>query len=114
MVHLYFNRDVLKTLELESSRIWPRPGNLRVDFSVTTPLYFTMARNSEALALNRRAILAGEKVAVVNPDCDAADDLVLWSLEPTQDPNNWRGYFPKVFQIVEAKNRRIEVIQAKD
>lgn len=74
---------------------------------VSTPLYCGLATNAQEMKANREAVRRGEMDAVVLPDSNSPKEHVVWLLKPTEEANNWRGFFPIALQGWRSKERRV-------
>ncbi|KAK4550085.1 hypothetical protein LTR36_003052 [Oleoguttula mirabilis] len=77
------------------------PRKLDVRFTISTPLYCTLAANGAELVANRKARLAFAVKDVVRPVCETSKEIVHWRLQPTADEDSFRGYWPTVESVVE-------------
>ncbi|KAK5124239.1 hypothetical protein LTR85_001942 [Meristemomyces frigidus] len=94
-----FHRDTLLGLERDKSIPWPRAGKLKLWFYTTTPLYCTLAANSNQVMESRRAFDAGAAGDLVLPEYKKSAESVLWALEAREGDGTWRGYWPEMLDI---------------
>ncbi|KAK3635597.1 hypothetical protein LTR56_014637 [Elasticomyces elasticus] len=88
-----FDASTFTALPQHPALQWPAGGNLDMTCVMVTALSCPM-RSSKAQ-------LSGELDAG-GPEGRVPEDAVYWTLTPTKDHNNWRGFMPTVYAIKHA------------
>jgi len=101
MLERMFHKSTIFGLEQDRSVYWPGTGRLQITGVLCTPLFCTLAKNSDEVKVNREALGRGETETVVVPDCEVSPHGVVWSLRPAMDENDWQGYSPRFMRMIE-------------
>jgi len=59
-------------LEEDPAIPWPAQGKLRVEGTITTPLFCTMAKNGRGVVANRQALCKEQTDEVLEPECETS------------------------------------------
>ncbi|KAK4550344.1 hypothetical protein LTR36_003311 [Oleoguttula mirabilis] len=94
-----FHRDTFLALATDDSVKWPKPGHLEILFFCTTPLYCTLAANSEEVMESRRAFQTGLARDLVLLEHENSTEVVYWVLGAQDEENSWRGFWPEMLGI---------------
>ncbi|KAK4897349.1 hypothetical protein LTR27_004869 [Elasticomyces elasticus] len=93
-----FDMDILFELELGIRQDWPASGRLMVQGLLCTPLWCSMASNSDEFRASRRVWEVDDTQAVVRPLYEMSDEKAWWCLRRNGSEKNWRSHGAR-FQI---------------
>ena len=96
-----FRPSIISSLATDRSIDWPKPGNLSVEYHLTTPLYCTIATNGRVIKQNQADLQAGLTTEVIQPVFECSEENVEWALRLADEgcSASYRGLWPSVVSI---------------
>ncbi|KAK6403264.1 hypothetical protein LTR81_021795 [Elasticomyces elasticus] len=88
-----FDAPTFMALPQQPALQWPAGGSLNMTCVMVTALASPMRSSKERLS---------DELNVAAPEGQVPEDAVYWTLTPTKDPNNWRGFMPTIYAIKHA------------
>ncbi|KAK4888636.1 hypothetical protein LTR27_012480 [Elasticomyces elasticus] len=88
-----FNAPTFMALPQHAALEWPADGNFDMTCVMVTALASPMRSLKERLS---------DELDAGGPEGRVPEDAVYWTLTPTKDRNNWRGFMPTVHAIKNA------------
>ncbi|KAK5738904.1 hypothetical protein LTR17_005630 [Elasticomyces elasticus] len=88
-----FDAPTFMALSQNPGLQWPAGDNLNMTCVMVTALALPMRSSKERLSYELNA---------ADPERRVPEDAVYWTLTPTNDPNNWRGFMPTISAIKNA------------